>query len=67
MKSYIIESSVLFTREKEKELTDVMKESGEITSLTGGFPLGPTQYHWNGTEDGAEKLKMLGATVHQKR
>jgi len=52
--------------EKKEEMHKIMKEHGEIKGSAGGFPLSPMYYEWEGTEEGAEKLKALGVILHDR-
>lgn len=63
MKSYVIESSISCSNEQAKEIVNIMKDNGVLKSVTGGFPLSPLQFHWDGTDDGLEKLTALGVNV----
>jgi hypothetical protein len=64
MKEYTIEPLTSFSNDMIIELRHLMDNHGIIRGTAGGFPISPVIYKWSGTEDGAERIKKLGAKVY---
>ncbi len=62
-KKYSVTESVVATSEQKAEMNRILKEEGEVKGTAGGFPVGPMLFEWDGTEEGAEKLRELGVEV----
>lgn len=60
---YSVESKVSFSHEEDNQLVSILQEHGSINFVTGGFPVSPLIYDWEGSEEGVSKAELLGAEV----
>jgi hypothetical protein len=64
MKEYTIEPLTSFSNDRIIELRNLMDNHGIIRGTAGGFPVSPVIYKWSGTEEGAKRIKNLGAKIY---
>lgn len=60
-----IEEPMFVKDEVKKRISHILKTQGTVTGTSGGFPLSPLAYHWEGSEVGANELQALGARVYK--
>ncbi len=66
MKKFVrctVETKVSHDSDARKKLVAIMEEFGVVKGASGGFPLSPMAYSWEGREEGLAKIKEFGAEI----